>query len=297
MSAAVSLWTRALPVDGRGLDEHVLQLAAIAAGIHAQRAADGAGHAAQEFETGDPGIGRGARHGGIERGRAGADARALDRDLAEGGRQTDHHARNAAIAHQKIGAHADDADAQIGGPGIKEGRQILGIGRAEQNFRIPAGAEPDQILERRILGIGAADGRQRIARTGLHHAWPSRAFSAASRSAAQAVIEPAPRQTMAPPGLANCATMAARSSAPVDDLHIAMAVGPQRFRIGIAVDAGDRLLARRIDRRDDGDIGIVEAGRELLEGVAQAACSDAAGRRRRWDRNRPGARPSARRRS
>ena len=52
--------------------------------------------------------------------------------------------------------------------------------------------------------------------------------------------------------------------------HIAMAMGAQRLGIGVAVDAFDGLLARGIDRRDHGDIGIVQAFGELLEGIAQA---------------------------
>src|ERR1700722_363808 len=49
-----------------------------------------------------------------------------------------------------------------------------------------------------------------------------------------------------------------------------MAMCAQRVRISVAVDAGDRLLARRINRRHDCGIGIVEAGGELLEGITQA---------------------------
>ena len=37
----------------------------------------------------------------------------------------------------------------------------------------------------------------------------------------------------------------------------------------VAVDALDRLLAGRIDRRDDHGVGIVEAGAELLEQIGQ----------------------------
>ena len=49
-------------IQRSSLDENVLDLAAIAAGIHFQRAADGAGHAAQKFKPGDAGIGRRPRH-------------------------------------------------------------------------------------------------------------------------------------------------------------------------------------------------------------------------------------------
>ena len=53
-------------------------------------------------------------------------------------------------------------------------------------------------------------------------------------------------------------------------MHIAMAMGAQRFGIGVAVDAFDGLLAGGIDRRDHRHVGVIQAFGELLEGVAQA---------------------------
>ena len=53
-------------------------------------------------------------------------------------------------------------------------------------------------------------------------------------------------------------------------MHIAMAMGAQRLGIGVAVDAFDRLLAGGIDRRDHRHVGVVQAGGELLERIAQA---------------------------
>ena len=70
-------------VDGARLDEHVLGLAPVRAGVHAQRAADRARNAAIEGEPGDAGIGRRARHLDVGHGGAGAHAVAgLDLDLA-----------------------------------------------------------------------------------------------------------------------------------------------------------------------------------------------------------------------
>ena len=86
----------------------------------------------------------------------------------------------------------------------------------------------------------------------------------------QAVIEPAPRPTTAPPGLQMRRHGGGKIVLAVDGDDIAMAMGAQRLGIGVAVDAFDRLLARGIDRRDDRDIGIIQAFGELLEGVAQA---------------------------
>ena len=63
----------AVAADADGLDQNVLGLAAIGAGIHPQRAADGAGNAEEEFHAADIGGCRGLRHALVERGRARAD--------------------------------------------------------------------------------------------------------------------------------------------------------------------------------------------------------------------------------
>ena len=59
--------------DADSLDQNVLGLAAIGAGIHPQRAADGAGNAEEEFHAADIGGCRGLRHPLVERRRACAD--------------------------------------------------------------------------------------------------------------------------------------------------------------------------------------------------------------------------------
>ena len=83
----------------------------------------------------------------------------------------------------------------------------------------------------------------------------------------------------------------------VDGDDIAMAMGAQRLGIGIPVDAVDRLFARGIDRRDDRDIGIVQAFGELLERVAQPCIAMRLHHRHAPGRYRPGARLASRRRS
>ena len=64
----------AVAVDGARLDQAVLGLAAVRAGVHAQRAADRAGNAAIEGKPGDAGIRRRARDLHVGHGRAGARA-------------------------------------------------------------------------------------------------------------------------------------------------------------------------------------------------------------------------------
>ena len=74
----------ALPVERARLDEHILGLAAVRAGVHAQRAADGARNAAIEGEARDARIGRRARDLDVGHGRARAQAvPILDLDLAK----------------------------------------------------------------------------------------------------------------------------------------------------------------------------------------------------------------------
>ena len=57
---------------------------------------------------------------------------------------------------------------------------------------------------------------------------------------------------------------------PVDVARVAMAAGADALRQRLRIDAVDRILAGRIDRRHDDRVGIVEAGGELVEQVVQA---------------------------
>ena len=76
----------AVAADAGRLDQHVLGLGAVGAGIHAQRAADGAGDAEEEFQPAE--IGRRRRLGDalVERGGAGADDIAVGAGFAEAAR-------------------------------------------------------------------------------------------------------------------------------------------------------------------------------------------------------------------
>ena len=94
-----------LPIDAARLDQRILGLAPIGAAIHAQRAADRARNAAQEGETGDAGLLRGARDLHVRHRGTGAHALArLDGHRIEAASEPDHHARHAAVAHDQVGA-------------------------------------------------------------------------------------------------------------------------------------------------------------------------------------------------
>ena len=72
----------ALPVDAARLDQRILGLAPIGAAVHAQRAADGAGNAAQEGEPGNAGFLRRARD--LDVGHRGAGAHAYRPSIVDG---------------------------------------------------------------------------------------------------------------------------------------------------------------------------------------------------------------------
>ena len=57
-----------------------------------------------------------------------------------------------------------------------------------------------------------------------------------------------------------------------------MAVALEACDETVGVDAVDRRLARGVDVRDGDDVGVVEAGGEILEQITQARDSGAAAR-------------------
>ena len=83
MSALVKPDLLAVAADAGRLDQHILGLGAIGAGVHAQRAADRAGNAEEEFQPAEIGRRRGLGDALVERGRAGADDIAVRAGLAE----------------------------------------------------------------------------------------------------------------------------------------------------------------------------------------------------------------------
>ena len=104
-----------------------------------------AGNAAQERQAGDAGLGR--RAGDLHVGRAGAGADAatgLDRHLAEALAQPDHHAGDAAVAHEEVRAEPDHQDRdRRTSDRRKYARSSSSAGR-EEHLRRSAGAKPGQ---------------------------------------------------------------------------------------------------------------------------------------------------------
>ena len=96
--------------DHEGLGEHVAHLAAVGAGVHAHRAAGGAGDRAPELDPREPPPGR-ALDDRRERGAAAADDPiAVALDPGQLARQPDDDAVVARVGNEQVRAQADDRD-------------------------------------------------------------------------------------------------------------------------------------------------------------------------------------------
>ena len=153
-------------IDRARLNQRVLGLAAIGAAVHAQRAADGAGNAAQERQSGDARLLRRARDLDVGHRSAGANVETFDRDLAEAAAEPDHHAGHAAVAHDQIGAEPDDGDGNLGRQICQKITEVVLVLRHEQNLRRPADAKPGQLGERLVRQQPAAQLRHFCAQRG-----------------------------------------------------------------------------------------------------------------------------------
>ena len=79
--------------------------------------------------------------------------------LAEAlGRQAHDEARDAAVADQEVRADADDGQRHVFGHGLQERREILLVGRLEQQLGQAAGAEPGDLVHLGIRRHAAAQG-------------------------------------------------------------------------------------------------------------------------------------------
>ena len=220
----------AVTVQRLRLDEHIRHLVPVGAGIHAERAADRAGDAAQEGQSVHPLVA--AVAGDVHVESAGANLYQRARAFPAHGRfpkalaQADDDAFHAAVAHQHVGAEADHRHRHLGGPGCEEVRQVVDIRRSIHHVRAAAGAEPDGAGEVDVDGVATPYRRQPfdpvrhlgardhdVCPAGLAACAPPRSSSRASGSArAQWVMLPAPRQTTRSPGSTRVSISAGRAS-------------------------------------------------------------------------------------
>ena len=132
-------------IDAARLDQHVLGLAAIGAAVHAQRAADRAGNAAQEREPGEAGLLRRPRDPDVRHRGAGADALALDLDVAETAAERMTTPGTPPSRTIRLEPSADDGHRNVGRQMRKEIREVVLVVRHEQHLRRPADAEPGEL--------------------------------------------------------------------------------------------------------------------------------------------------------
>src|SRR6185437_1426910 len=146
---------RALPGQDLDLDDIAPGLAAVAAGVHRQRAADRAGDDGKEFRV-RPVVHRGkardlrARDAGL-----GADAAAVEAELVQRRVQQHDGAAHAAVAHQEVAAEPDDGYRLLGRKLAHEGREVLAIGRNEGDVG-GAAAAPAGVPGQRLVAAQLA---------------------------------------------------------------------------------------------------------------------------------------------
>ena len=101
-------------------------------------------------------------HALVERGGAGADDIALALVSPKPrGAKPDHHARHAAVAHDQVGADADDIDRKLARQVRQEIGEIVFIRRREQHLRRAADPKPGQFGERLVRQQPPAQFRHR----------------------------------------------------------------------------------------------------------------------------------------
>ena len=159
MSALRQNVDAALPIDRARFDERIFGLASVSAAIHAQRAADTAWNPAHERQSGDPGFLRRARDLDVGYSSTGPHIEAINDDFVEAAAQSDHDARNAAVAHDQIGAETHDGDCDLARKVRQEIAEVGFVLWHEQNLCGSANAKPGQLRDRLIAQQAAAQFR------------------------------------------------------------------------------------------------------------------------------------------
>ncbi len=104
---------------------------------------------------------------GIERRRPRGDGGAVDLDAVEAASEPDHHAANATVAHDQVGAHPHRKDRHRRVEGGEEIGKVVFIGGQKQPVRRATDPHPGEIGERLVGGQGAAHG----GKIGAHAVW------------------------------------------------------------------------------------------------------------------------------
>ena len=140
----------------------------------------------------------------------------LDLDLAEAAAETDHHALDAAVAHEKIRAEANDGDGNVGRRPLQEISEVGFVGGRIEHLGRAARPEPGEVLERRLGLQPAAQLGQAGDRAGSRdppvQARPLCCSSFFGKALIQSVMVPAPRPTTTSPDLATEAMVSTKAS-------------------------------------------------------------------------------------
>src|SRR5947209_6691307 len=146
------------PVDAARLDENILGLAAMRAGVHPQRAADRAWDAAIKGQPIDAGIRRSTRELHVGNGSAGAQAiirfRAYRAKSAAAEANDD--TRHTAVADDQVRAEADRGDGSLNRKIGEKISEVFVVGRRKQKFGPTADAKPSERRQRLVRGDTAA---------------------------------------------------------------------------------------------------------------------------------------------
>ena len=144
----------------------------------------------------------------------------LDLDLGEAAPQADDDARHAAVAHQQVGAEADDEHGQLRRDAAQEIGEVGRVGRREQHLRRAADAKPRDVGQRpdwqsagradRAVPAASSDARSAKLTAPLPRACGSAASQSGS-ACAHSVLLPAPRQTTMSPEAAKRRSIGTRS--------------------------------------------------------------------------------------
>src|SRR3974390_3501167 len=140
----------ALAVDTARLNETVLCSPPMGAAVHAQRAANRAGNAAQKCKPGNTSSLCRARDHHIKH--CGSDCKTLAVDLyaVETPAQPDDDAGNAAVADDQIGAGADHSHRNVARQVAHEISEVVFVFRHEKNLRRTTNTKPGELTERLI---------------------------------------------------------------------------------------------------------------------------------------------------
>ena len=138
--------------------QNVLRLRPVAAGVHGQGPADGARNPGIEFQSRQPGPGRGPGDHGVQRAGTRRNGVALGGDARERPTgQADDYPLDPAVTDDDIGADAQHRHRHDRVQRLQEVGEIVGVGRDEQHIGRAADPEPGEGAQRLVAEKFAAD--------------------------------------------------------------------------------------------------------------------------------------------